>query len=336
VDLDVVFLGTAGSMPTARRAPTALLVRRGGERLLFDCAEGTQRQLLRSCVGLPDLHDVFLTHFHADHYLGLPGMLKTFSLRERELPLRLHGPRGLVALMRSLRRIFGKLSYDLELVELEPGDCLDRDGYVIRAIAVDHGVSAVGYALVEPPRPGRFDVGAAERLGVPEGPERGALQRGETVTLPDGAVVEPGQVLGPPRPGRKLVISGDTLPALSVREAAAGADLLIHEATFCEDERERARETRHSTAAGAAEVGLAAGVAMLALVHLSTRYFGPEVVREARPVFPETIVPRDFDIIELRFAERGGPVLHKGGALPDSLPAGREIEPQTAIEEGAR
>jgi ribonuclease Z len=336
VDLDVVFLGTAGSMPTARRAPMAVLVRRGGERLLFDCAEGTQRQLLRSSIGLPDLRDVFLTHFHADHYLGLPGMLKTFSLRERKLPLTLHGPRGLGALMTSLRRIFGKLSYGIELVELEPGDRLERGDYSIEAFAVDHGVPGIGYALVEAPRPGRFDVGAAERLGVPVGAERGALQRGESVTLTGGAVVEAAQVLGPPRPGRKLVVSGDTRPALSVREAALGADLLIHEATFCAEEQERARETRHSTAAEAAEVGLAAGVSMLALVHLSTRYFGPEVLREARPVFADTIVPKDFDIIELRFAERGGPLLHKGGALRAPLPAQREAEPQTAIEERAR
>jgi ribonuclease Z len=336
VDLDVVFLGTAGSMPTARRAPMAVLVRRGGERLLFDCAEGTQRQLLRSSLGLPDLRDVFLTHFHADHYLGLPGMLKTFSLRDREQPLTLHGPPGLHALMASLRRIFGKLSYEVELVELEPGDRLARGDYAIEAFAVDHGVSGVGYALVEPARPGRFDVEAAERLGIPVGPERGALQRGEAVTLANGTVVEPGQVLGPARPGRKLVISGDTRPALSVREAARRADLLIHEATFCEDEKERARETRHSTAAEAAEVGLAAGVAMLALVHLSTRYFGPEALREARAVFAETIVPKDFDIIELRFAERGGPLLLKGGALPESLPLEREAAPQTAIEEGPR
>src|SRR5438034_7447838 len=191
MDLDLVFLGTSGSMPTAQRAPTALLVRRGGERLLFDCAEGTQRQLLTSSIGLVDLREVFLTHFHADHYLGLPGMLKTFALRGRELPITVYGPRGLRELFGSLRRIFGRLTYEYELVELAPGDALERGEYRIEPFAVAHGVSAIGYALVEHDRPGRFDVEAADALGVPSGPERGALQRGDSVTLPDGRTTTP-------------------------------------------------------------------------------------------------------------------------------------------------
>jgi ribonuclease Z len=314
MDLDVVFLGTAGSMPTAQRGPTAVLVRRGGERLLFDCAEGTQRQLLRSQVGLVELREVFLTHYHADHYLGLPGMLKTFALRGRELPITIFGPPGLNDLFAALRRIFGKLTYDYDLVELRPGDVLERGDYVLRPFAVEHGVSAVGYALVEKPRPGRFDPEAADALGIPQGPERGALQRGESVTLDDGQIVTPDAVLGPPRPGRKLVLAGDTAPARSVIVAAEGADLLIHEATFCEEERERARETAHSTAADAAEIARAADVALLALTHLSSRYFGPDVAGEARAVFPDTVVPRDFDVIEIPFRERSGPRLVKGGA----------------------
>src|SRR5437588_4945420 len=186
MDLDLVFFGTSGSVPTAQRAPSALLVRRGGERLLVDCAEGTQRQLLRSAVGLVELREVFLTHYHADHYLGLPGMLKTFALRGREVALTVYGPPGLVDLFGSLRRIFGKLSYELELVELRPGDVLERGEYSIVAFPVAHGVAAVGYSLVEEPRPGRFDVETADALGVPPGPERGLLQHGEPVTLPDG------------------------------------------------------------------------------------------------------------------------------------------------------
>ncbi len=314
MDLDLVFLGTSGSMPTAQRAPTAVLLRRGGERLLFDCAEGTQRQLLLSSVGLIELREVFLTHYHADHYLGLPGLLKTFALRGREAPITVYGPRGLRELFGALRRIFGRLTYEYELRELSAGDELRRDGYRLRAFAVEHGVPALGYALIEDERPGRFDVEAADALGVPAGPERGALQRGQPVTLADGRTVLPEQVLGSPRPGRKVVLTGDTGPARSVVEAARGADVLVHEATFLDEERERARETGHSTAVEAAVAAREAGVALLALVHLSTRYAGRQVAREARAVFPDTVVPRDFDTIEVAFRERGGPRLVRGGA----------------------
>ena len=315
MDLDLVFLGTSGSMPTAQRAPAGLLLRRGGERLLFDCAEGTQRQLLRSNVGLIELREVFLTHYHADHYLGLPGMLKTFALRGREAPITIYGPPGLRDLFGALRRIFGRLTYTVELKELRPGDELIRDDYRLQAFAVAHGVSAVGYALVEDARPGRFDVQAANALGVPSGPERGALQHGESVTLADGRTITPDNVLGPARPGRKVVIAGDGGPSESVIEAARNADVLVHESTFCEDERERARETQHSTAHEAAGVARAAEVELLALTHLSNRYFGGEVAREARTIFRNTVVPKDFDTIDVRFAERGGPLLEKGGAL---------------------
>jgi ribonuclease Z len=314
MDLDVVFVGTAGSTPTARRAPSATLVRRGGERLLFDCGEGTQRQLLRSDVGLIDLEEIFVTHFHADHFLGLPGMLKTFALRGRELPLTLYGPRGLADLMGSLRRIFGKLTYPYEIVELRPGETLPRDGYDLRAVSVRHGAGALGYALVEHERPGRFDVEVADALGVPSGPERGLLQHGEAVTLPDGRVIAPAQVLGAARPGRTVVLSGDTAPVQSVVDAAAGADLLVHEATFLDDDVERARETDHSTAREAAGVARDAGVKLLALTHISSRYFGGDVEREAREVFADTVVPRDFDVVDIPFPERGPPELVKSGA----------------------
>jgi ribonuclease Z len=315
VDLDIVFLGTSGSMPTGQRAPSATLVRRGGERLLFDCAEGTQRQLLRSAIGLVELREVFLTHYHADHYLGLPGMLKTFALRGRTLPISIYGPPGLRDLFVSLKRIFGKLTYRYDLIELPPGAELERGEYVLRTFPVAHEVSAIGYALAERERPGRFDVAAADALGIPPGPERGTLQAGQSVTLPDGRTITPDTVLGPARPGRKLVLAGDTAPAASVIEAAYRADVLVHEATFCEDERERARETAHTTAAEAAGIAARAEVGLLALTHLSSRYFGPDVAREARAVFPQTVVPKDFDVIEIPFPERGPPRLVKGGAL---------------------
>jgi ribonuclease Z len=315
VDLDVVFLGTAGSMPTAQRAPAAMLVRRGGDKLLFDCAEGTQRQLLRSAVGLLELEEVFVTHFHADHILGLPGMFKTFALRGRELPLAVYGPRGLVDLLGSLKRVVGRLSYEVKVVELEPGDVLQRDGYRLATFDVAHGVAALGWSLIESNRPGRFDVEGADALGVPNGPERGALQRGEQVTLTDGRTVMPADVLGPPRPGRKLVITGDTAPTEGIVEAAWGAEVLVTEATFSDEERGRAEETKHQTATQAAEVAQRAGVGLLALTHLSNRYFGPEIAREAREIFPETVVPRDFDVVEIPYSERGTPQLIKGGAV---------------------
>jgi ribonuclease Z len=314
MDLDVVFLGTSGSAPTAQRAPASTLVRRGGDRLLIDCGEGTQRQLLRSDLGLAELEEVFLTHLHADHYLGLPGMMKTFSLRGRELPLTVYGPAGLRDLFSVLRRVFGRLTYPLDLVELGAGDALQRDGYRIVPFRTEHGVEAVGYAILEEGRPGRFDVETADRLGVPDGPDRGRLQQGEAVTLPDGSVVAPEQVLGEPRRGRKVVLTGDTAPAASVVEAAAAADVLVHEATFLADERERARETLHSTAGEAALVAREAGVAMLALTHVSVRYAGAAVAEEARQLFPDTVVPRDFDVVEVPFPERGGPVHVPRGA----------------------
>jgi ribonuclease Z len=325
VDLDVVFLGTAASMPTAQRNPAALLVRRGSERLLFDCGEGTQRQLQRSAVGLPDLQEIFLTHYHADHFLGLPGMLKTFALRGRdETPLTVYGPQGLRELFSRLRPFVGRLPYPLSLVELEPGERMERGEYAIEAFPVEHGLSALGYSLLEQERPGRFDVTVADALGVPAGPARGRLQAGQEVTLADGRVVTPTEVLGVGRAGRKIVLTGDTATSPLVVQAAHGADLLVHEASFLTAEAERARETMHSTAAEAAEVARLAQVRLLALTHVSPRYFGPELAAEACDVFPDTVVPRDFDLVEVPFPERGPPRLVKSGARPPRPEPGAE------------
>jgi ribonuclease Z len=305
VDLDVLFVGTAGSAPTARRGLPATLVRRGGERLLFDCGEGTQRQLVSS-VGLIELEEVFITHFHADHVLGLPGMLKSFSLRGRELPLTVYGPPGLERLFRGLAPMIGRTPFDVGLVELEPNAELPRDGYRIATFAVDHGVPAHGYALIEEERPGHLDPLRARELGVTFGPDLGRLQRGEAVRGANGEV-RPEQVIGEARRGRSVVIAGDTAPCEMTRVVAHRADLLIHEATFAEEDAARAVETRHSTAHGAAELAAAAEVKMLALTHVSPRYAGGELRDEARAVFANTIVPRDFDRVELPFPERGEP-----------------------------
>ena len=302
MDLDVLFVGTAGSAPTARRGLPATLVRRGGDRLLFDCGEGTQRQLVRS-VGLVDLEEVFITHFHADHFLGLPGMLKTFGLRGRDRPLTVHGPPGLRRLFQGLESVIGRTNFPLELVELEPNEQVERDGYRIATFAVDHRVRAQGYALIEDDRPGRFDEARARELGVEPGPAFGRLQSGEPV-----GGVQPEQVLGEARRGRKVVLTGDTAPCEMTRAVAHGADLLVHEASFAEEEAARALDTGHSTARQAAEVAAAADVALLALTHLSTRYSGGELRDEARSAFPQTIVPRDFDRVEIPLPERGAPV----------------------------
>ena len=307
MDLDVLFVGTAGSAPTAGRGLPAVLVRRGGERMLFDCGEGTQRQLLRSGVGLIELEEVFVTHFHADHFLGLPGMLKTFALRGRERPLAVYGPPGLRALFNALKPIVGRTAFDLSLVELEPNQELVRDGYRIAAFEASHGVRAYGYALVEEERLGRFDEARAIELGVRPGPDFGRLHHGKPVPGADGDVL-PEQVVGPARPGRKIVLTGDTAPSKMTVAAAHGADLLVHEATFSDEEAERAGETGHSTARQAAELARDAEVKLLALTHVSPRYAGPDLRDEARAVFERTIVPHDFDRVELPFPERGEPV----------------------------
>jgi ribonuclease Z len=301
MDLSVVFAGTAGSVPTARRGLPATLVRRGGDRILVDCGEGTQRQLIRT-VGLPDIDDVYITHLHLDHWLGLPGMITSFALRGRERPLSVFGPPGIRSALGRMG-LAARLGYELHVEELDRFEEVEYDGYAIGAIPVRHrGPEAYGYWLEEDPRPGRFDAKLAEAKGVAPGPDFGRLQRGEVV---DG--VRPEEVVGEERPGRKVVLSGDTAPCDAVLAAAHRADLLVHDGTFTDEELDRARETKHSTARQAAELAVEAEVRMLALTHLSTRYGGGEIKREARAVFANTIVPRDGDLVEIPFPEKGEP-----------------------------
>jgi ribonuclease Z len=320
MDLSVAFLGTGGAVPSARRSTASVLVARGGERLMFDCGEGTQRQMQRS-LGLVQVDEIFLTHFHADHFLGLPGLLKTYDLTERQAPLTVYGPRGLRDLFKTLTRIVGKIGFKLDLIELEPGDWVPREGAEVRAFPVEHGVRACGYALVEAERPGRFDPQAAKRLGVEEGPAFAALQRGEQVEGSSGPV-RPEEVMGESRPGRTVVITGDTAPCRATVEAARGAELLVHDASFSEEEAQRAADTAHSTVGQAAAVAREAEVKVLALVHISSRYHVGAVLEEARDVFEPAIAPRDFDLVEIPFPERGDPILVPNGARergePDS------------------
>lgn len=312
MDLDVVFLGTGGSVPTARRATSCLLIRAGGDRILVDCGEGAQRQMQRS-TGLVQVDDLYITHFHADHYLGVPGLLKTYELNGRETPLRIFGPPGLEELFTALRRIMGNVSYPLELVELSGSSPVRYDTYEIRPFEVSHRVRAFGYALVEDERPGRFDPEEAARLGVESGPDFARLQAGETVNG-----VEPAQVMGDARRGRKVVVTGDTEPCELALVAAHEAELLVHEASFADDEAQRASETKHSTARQAAKLASDAAVRMLALVHISSRYHVGAVLDEAREEFPGAVAPRDYDLIEIPFPERGEPRLVERGAKPSS------------------
>jgi len=316
MELSVFFAGTGGSLPSQRRGLPGILIRRGGERILVDCGEGTQRQLLRS-IGLTDLDEVFITHLHADHWLGLPGMLKTFDLRDRERPLHIHGPRGLRDLLQGVMRYAGATSYELFVVELADGEILERDGYEVEAVAVSHRGPALGYVFHEHDRPGIFDPERARAAGLTEGPDFGRVQRGETV---DG--VTPEMVMGPARAGRKLTLSGDTRPCEALRVAAHGSDVLVHEATFAIEEAERAAQTGHSTSTQAAGIARDAEVKLLALNHFSIRYPASIIRDEAREIFPNTVLPRDFDTIEIPYAERGMPELQRwserdtSGALP--------------------
>ena len=313
MDLSVTFLGTGGSVPSARRSTASVLIARGGERLLFDCGEGTQRQMQRS-LGLVQLDEIYLTHYHADHTLGLPGLLKTYDLTDREAPLAIYGPPGLRELFAVMKPLVGRLGFGIELIELAPGEAVGHDGYEVRSFEAAHSVRASGYALVEEERPGRFDPAAATAAGVPEGPAFAALQRGEEVEGSAGTV-SPEQVMGPSRAGRTVVLTGDTAPSPTTVMEAADAELLIHDSSFAEEEAQRAAETGHSTVGQAAAVAAEAHVKMLALVHISSRYHVGKVLDEAREVYEAAIAPRDFDVIEIPFPERGEPQLRPNGAV---------------------
>jgi ribonuclease Z len=302
--LNVLFLGTSAARPTVERNVTAQVCVREGESLLFDCGEGTQRQMMRYGVSFA-LKDVFFTHFHADHWLGIVGLVRTFGLQGRTEPMTLHGPRGASRVLQAALGLgVEKTPFPIEIVEVEPGTSLARGDYRLDVFAADHGALALGYALVEKDRLGVFDPAAARAAGVPEGPLWGKLQRAQSVTLEDGRVVSPEGIVGPPRPGRKVVLSGDSRPCAATTAAAQGADLLVHEATFGEEEKERAKETGHSTAREAAEVARAAGVRKLALTHLSARYSrdAADLLAEAKSVFPETVIAKDGMELDVPFA----------------------------------
>jgi ribonuclease Z len=285
-------------------------LQREGETLLFDCGEGTQRQMMRYGASF-SFKEIFFTHFHADHVLGVTGLLRTMGLMDRTEPVTLYGPKGAERILGGIISMgIERNKFPVEIIEVRPGDTLSRTDYDLVTFETVHRADTIGWALVEHERLGRFDPEKARDLGIPEGPLWGRIHKGQSVTLEDGRVIHPAELVGPTRPGRTVVYSGDTRPCDTVRAVSHGADLLIHEATFSSEERARAVETGHSTAREAAEIARAAGVRQLVLTHISPRYSreAPELLAEARAVFPETAIARDGMTVEVRFPSEAGAV----------------------------
>ncbi len=305
--LDVIFLGTSGATPTVERNPPAVMVKREGELILFDCGEGTQRQMMKCRTGM-GVDRIFITHLHADHFLGLPGLIQTMSFQDRERPLEVIGPPGMEDLVRGMNAFgAGRPNFEIKVYELNNSDSFQYDEYSVTALEVDHGkkIKSLGYVLEEDERQGKFDREKAIELGVVPGPDFGRLQKGESIEVGEG-IVTPDQVIGPPRRGRKIVFSGDTRPLAQIEEISNDADLLIHDGTFTSDEAERAKETKHTTAKDAAKIAKKAEVRMLALFHLSSRYsknYRP-ILDEAKKYFERSIVPSDFTKLRIPYPEK--------------------------------
>jgi len=309
--LSVTFLGTSAARPTVERNVSAMALIREGETLLFECGEGTQRQMLRYGVSFA-LSEVFFTHFHADHFLGVIGLIRTLGLQGREEPMRLYGPRGAKKLLaQAISLGVERVPFQIEVEEVKAGTIIGergkgtREGYEIHVFGTEHGGGSVGYALKEHERRGRFDADKARAAGIPEGPLWGKLTKGETIELADGRRLTADGFVGAQRAGRLVVFTGDTRPCAAVVDAAQGADLLIHEATFGEEEKERAKETGHSTAREAAQVALGARARRLVLSHVSARYSisAEELVKEAKPVFENVAVARDGMTVQVPFSD---------------------------------
>lgn len=300
--MQVIFLGTAGSIPTMQRALPAIAVKRKDELIIFDCGEGVQRQMIRTKVGFHKKTKIFITHMHGDHVLGLPGLIQTMSLLDRRKELEIYGPIGIRAFIEAIRQTvpFG-LTFPITLKEIiEEGIVCEEKEYTVQTVSVNHVVPAFAYALIEKPRAGRFNKDKAKKLGVPEGHLWSKLQHGDSVKLSNGKTIKPEAVLGQPRQGRKIVYTGDTRPSQTLVKLAEKADLLIHEATFADELKERAKEDGHSTPSEVARIAKKAKVKRLVLTHISARYAASDsLLKQAKKIFKSTVVAEDFMRIDL-------------------------------------
>ncbi|RLF57002.1 MAG: ribonuclease Z [Thermoplasmata archaeon] len=296
--MQLIFLGTGGSWPTIKRNVTSIAIKRGGEVVLFDCGEGTQRQLQKSQISYMQIKKIFISHFHGDHFLGLPGLIQTMQLNDRKDPLFIYGPKGLFELMEQIINLgYFKPAYQIIVKEVESTDVIHFDSYDIEVLSVSHGVPTLAYALIEHLRPGKFNKKKALELGVPEGPLFSKLQKGTPVTLDDGTIIKPEIILGPPRLGRKIVYSGDTRYYEDMISFAENADALIHEGTFDSSLQDIAYQYGHSTAKDAAEIAKKAKVKFLFITHVSPRYLDhKELLKEAQKIFKNVIIPKDFQM----------------------------------------
>jgi len=299
--LSIIFLGTSGSWPTIKRNVSSIAVKRASEIILSDCGEGTQRQFQKSNLSYMQISKIFITHFHGDHFLGLPGLIQTMQLNDRDKPLHIYGPTGIVTITQQLLSLgYFRPSYEIIAHEIKDREAIEFDDYFIRALAVRHNVPNLAYSLEENLRPGKFNKPKALKLGIPEGPLFSKLQHGETITLKNGKKITPKMVLGPPRQGRKIVISGDTRPCDEIIDFSQNADVLVHDATFDSELEDIANEYGHTTAYQAAEIAKRAEVEMLFLTHISPRYLDPLVLEsDARKIFKNSFVPKDFQEIEI-------------------------------------
>lgn len=301
--LRVIFLGTGGSLPTRNRNPSAVMVNREGELILFDCGEGTQQQMMRAKTGMMSLSSIFISHFHADHFLGIPGLIQTMSFLGRKEPLLIYGPEGTREFTELFKALgYFNLKYEVCGIPLKPGDIVEKEGYVIRALKTEHSISSLGYALIENPRPGRFNREKAIELGIPPGPLFAKLQKGNPVEI-NGIIVKPEDVMGALRPGRTIVYSGDTRPCEPILEASKDADVLIHDSSFADEMADWAEESKHSTAGEVAALAKEAGVRKLILTHISSRYTddAEPLLNDSKKVFENVIIAEDLLEIEVPY-----------------------------------